>query len=50
MKKLLMLFVMLFACVMFVACDKEEKERTSIKLGSVGPLAGEVAVYMSRPF
>ena len=44
MKKLLMLFVMLFACCMVVACGKEE-ERTSIKLGSAGPLAGSVAVY-----
>jgi len=43
MKKLLMLFVMLFACCMFVACNKEEEP--SIKIGSAGPLAGEVAVY-----
>ena len=51
MKKLLMLFVMLFACCMFVACNKEEEIRrpleevTEINLGGSGPVEGDYAVY-----
>lgn len=51
MKKLWLFLIMMFACVMVVACGEKEKDRvdyenlTEIKIGSSGPLTGEAALY-----